>query len=61
MNSSAYLIARSLFRYWSTGSMKLTPKLRPLKAVQSPPVTQLLKASCRLVEKNDACQLAVNP
>ena len=43
MNSSAYLIARSLFRYWSTGSMKLTPKLRPDNASQPPRDTQLFK------------------
>ncbi|MNY61143.1 hypothetical protein D3C86_1977910 [compost metagenome] len=61
MNSRAYLIARSLFRYWSTGSMKLTPKLRLLNSSQLSRTTQVLSASSRLVEKNEVCQLALKP
>ncbi|MNP50348.1 hypothetical protein D3C76_1446080 [compost metagenome] len=61
MNSNAYLIARSLFRYWSTGSIKLTPKLRSLKSSHRPAVAHWRRASSRLVAKNDVCQWALKP
>ncbi|MCY1452371.1 hypothetical protein D9M71_692850 [compost metagenome] len=61
MNSKAYLIARSLFRYWSTGSTKLTPKLRSLKSAHCPAVAHWRRASSRLVAKNEVCQWALKP
>ncbi|MNR23415.1 hypothetical protein D3C85_1404340 [compost metagenome] len=61
MNSNAYLIARSLLRYWSTGSTKLTPKARPLKSLHCSLTTHWVKASSRLVEKNEVCQRAEKP
>ncbi|MCY1176565.1 hypothetical protein D9M73_168430 [compost metagenome] len=61
MNNNAYLIARSLFRYWSTGSIKLTPKLRSLKSVHCPALAHWRMASSRLVAKNEVCQWALKP
>ncbi|MCY1538061.1 hypothetical protein D9M68_735850 [compost metagenome] len=61
MNSSAYLIARSVFRYWSTGSTKLTPKARELNSSHCPSPTQRASASCRLVAKKLVCQIAEKP
>src|SRR3989338_6531381 len=61
INSSAYLIARSVFRYWSTGSTKLTPKLRAVSALQLSPCTQSANASSRLVAKKLVSQCAFYP
>ncbi|MDT4871709.1 hypothetical protein FQZ97_1068510 [compost metagenome] len=55
------MIARSVFRYWSTGSTKLTPKSRELKALHGPCLTQSASASCRLVAKKLVCQIAEKP
>ncbi|MNI65761.1 hypothetical protein D3C73_1212810 [compost metagenome] len=41
--------------------MKLTPKLRPLKASQLRRNTQSFSASCKLVEKNEVCHSAEKP
>src|SRR5690606_14687618 len=61
INKIAYLMARSLFTYWSTGSIKLTPNCFSPKPIQLFLLAHCIKSSCILVAKNDVCQLALNP